>query len=252
MKPEVGRRVFVGSMVAGLPLVAATPGLVAQSRGTAPHDHSAGSADPVIDHLVRQIAAIHNAAQGAPRGEHYRGLSVQLRTLAVYDRQINADDQLRRALRQLVDREGRNTVLYAEPDVEMRRRNLQSFGFRPPARARVSPLAPTHAERDAALEVLLQRGVTPLFDRMAATADRIASLIDASPARTVADDSDWWRGFCAELWNQYQQAQLMASPVCFAARWFQYALPSCAAMEGGAMVLILAYLYECELFASGQ
>jgi hypothetical protein len=252
MKPEVGRRVFVGSMVAGLPMVAAaTPGLLAQRGTTAPHDHSAGAADPVVDHLVRQIAAIHNAAQAAPRGEHFRGLAVQLRTLAVYDRQVDVDNQVRRAVRQLVDRDGRNAVLYADPDPAMREKNLQSFGFRPPARRQLSSIAPTHAEREAALDLVLQRGVTPLFDRMAATADRIAVRIDGRRS-LVADDSDWWRAYCAELWNQYQQAQLIATPVCYAAKWFQYALPSCAAMEGGSLVLLLAYLYDCEVWAAGQ
>ena len=232
MKPEVGRRVFVGSIVAGLPLVAATPGLLAQRGTTAPHDHAAGVADPVVEHLVRQIAAIHNAAQSAPRGEHFRGLAVQLRTLAVYDRQVDVDNQLRRAVRQIVDRDGRNAVLYAEPDLAMRRKNLQAFGFRLPARERLSPIAPSHAEREAALDVLLQRGVTPVFDQMAATADRIAARMDGRRG-LVADDSDWWRAYCAELWNQYQQAQWMTTPVCYAAKWFQYALPSCAAMEAG-------------------
>jgi hypothetical protein len=251
MKSATGRRMFVGSMAAGLPLIAGTAGVLAQN-GAAQHDHGGGDVDPVIDHLVRQIAAIHNAAQAAPRGEHFRALSMQLRTLAVYDRQIDLDTRLRRAVRQLVDREGRNAVLYAEPDEEMRRKNLQSFGFRPQNRVRQSPLAPSHAEREAALDAVLQSGVTPVFERLAATADRIAGRIDTSPARRVGDDSDWWRGFCGELWNQYQQAQYMASPACFAAKYFSYALPSCAAMEGGAMVLLLAYLYECQLWASGQ
>jgi hypothetical protein len=208
--------------------VASSSGLLAQAGGGSQHSHAGGDVDPVIDHLVRQIAAIHNAAQAGPRGEHFRSLAAQLRTLAVYDRQIGVDDQVRGGLRQLVNREGRNSVLYAEPDIEMRRRNLQSYGFRGDARQQRFPALPTHAEREAALNTLLERGVTPVFDRMAALADRIASRIDASPARPIAyaQDDDWWRGFCAELWNEYQQAQVLASPVCTLAKWFTAMFPS--------------------------
>ena len=108
---------------------------------------------------------------------------------------------------------------------------------------------PTHEEREAALDALLARGITPVFDRMAATADQVAVRIDTRTNRTatVAQDDDWWQGFCAELWNQYQYAQLIAAPFCVVAKFFPSVLPSCAALEAGAMVLLLAWVYECGL-----
>ena len=86
------------------------------------------------------------------------------------------------------------------------------------------------------------------FDRMARLADRIATRIDTSPVRTIRQDDDWWSGFCAELWNEYQQAQVLAAPVCMLAKYFPFLFAACGAMEGGAMVLLLAYLYECQQY----
>jgi hypothetical protein len=248
MKPEVGRRVFVGSMVAGLPLLATRTGLLAQGAA-AGHAHAGGPVDPVLDHLVRQIAVIHNSAKAGPRGEHFRALAAQLRTLAVYDRQIGVDDQVRTTLQALVDQQGRNAVLYADPDVDGRRQTLQAYGFRLEPRAQQSAVVPTHEEREAALDALLAGGITPVFDQMAATADTVSARIDRRASRNVAvmQDGDWWQGFCAELWNQYQQSQTIAGPFCAVAKFFPAVMPSCAALEAGAMVLLLAWAYECGL-----
>ena len=131
MRPEVGRRVFVGSVAAGLPLLASRTALLAQG-GAMAHDHGAiAAADPVIDQIVRQMALIHNSAQAGPRGTHARALASQLRMLTVYQRQQGIDDQARAAVKDMVDQQGRNALLYAEPDREMRRQAMQQYGFRP-------------------------------------------------------------------------------------------------------------------------
>ena len=152
-------------------------------------------------------------------------------------------------LRDFVERQGRNAALYAESE-EMRRQTLVAYGFR---LERINPrqIVATHEARDAALTVLLTEGITPTFDRLAATADEIAVRIDRPRTRTVAfraqdPDQEWWAGFCAELFKQYEQAQLIAAPVCAVAQYFSYIVPSCAALQGGAMVLLLSYLIECQ------
>lgn len=249
MNPEVGRRMFVGSMAAGLPFLTTRVGLLAQGGASAEHAHANGPVDPVLDHLVRQIAVIHNSAKAGPRGEHFRALAVQLRTLAVYDRQIGVDDQVRTKLQELVEQQGRNAMLYADPDVDGRRRTLQAYGFQLEPRAQQSSVVPTHEEREAALDTLLTRGITPVFDHMASIADRVSARIERRANRNaaVAQDADWWQGFCAELWNQYQLSQTIAGPFCVAAKFFPSVLPSCAALEAGAMILLLAWAYECGL-----
>jgi hypothetical protein len=247
MKPEVGRRAFVGSVMAGLPLLAGQSGLLAQGHAIA-HDHGAiAAADPVIDQIVRQIAMIQNSAQGGPRGAHARALAAQLRMLAVYQRQQGVDDQARAAVRDVVERQGRNAVLYADPDVEMRRSMMKQYGFLPYERGRDIPLNATHAQREAALDALLSGGITPAYDGLAVTLDKVAERLDRRRAGlvTISQDDAWWAGFCGELWAQYQWAQLYAIPFCLTARYFAWAAPSCLALEGGAMVLLIVYLIDC-------
>jgi hypothetical protein len=251
VKSAMGRRIFVGSVVAGVPFLAGTTALVAQRGGSPSHDHSAAVVDPVIDHLLRQMAVIHNAAQVSPRGEHFRALAAQLRTLVVYERQIDMDGQIRTVARQIVDRQGRNTILYAEPDVEARRKHLQAYGFRLRETRGQREIIASAADREAALDTLLTRGVTPTFERIAATAERVGSRMDASPVRPAAAqdlDHDWWVGFCSSLWQQYQEAQLMVMPVCALAKYAGFMLPSCGAMEAGAMMLLLVYIGQCQMF----
>jgi hypothetical protein len=246
MRPGIGRRAFVGTVAAGLPLLATRTGLLAQGGGIA-HDHlSLAETDPVIDQIVRQIALIHNGAQAGPRAAHTRALAMQLRMLAVYGKQRGLDDQTRTTLRDLVDREGRNAILYAPPDLEARRTIMRQYGFRPDERTTDVPLNPTHAQREASLDALLTNGITPVYEQLAATLDKVSDRLDRRARGVVAmTQDDWYAGFCAELWNQYQMAQLMAIPWCLTARYFAWAAPSCLAMEGGAAVLLIVYIWEC-------
>ena len=218
MKAEVGRRVFVGSVVTGLPFIAG--GAVSRAQSGEPqHAHPTAGADAVMDLLVRQIAAVHNAARRGPRGEHFRALAALLRTMALYQRQIGADDQVRTMLRNVVERQGRNAVLYAEPD-EMRRQTLLSYGFRlegitPPQ------MNATHEARDAALTMLLTEGITPTFNRLAGTADKIATATGRPNLKTVAftpqdPDQEWWAAFCAELLGKLIPSASIALAIVFA------------------------------------
>jgi hypothetical protein len=237
-------------MAAGLPLLVGSTGLLAQG-GNALHDHQAPvtPGDPVLDQILRQMAAIHNRIQAGPRGEHARALAMQLRMLAVYQRQLGVDDHLRTAMREIVDREGRNAILFPEPDTEMRDNALRRYGFRPDARGRdVAPPA-TYQRREAALDRLLREGVTPTFDALAATAARLSQELDRRPTGliniAVQDDPDYIRGYCESLWDSYVDAQAMALPVCVAAKYFEWVTPSCLALEGGAMSLMLVWVFRC-------
>lgn len=243
MKRGVGRRVFVGSVVAGLPFLGGSAALVAQ--GNSGHDHALIGVDPVVHDLVRQIASTHNAAQAGPRSAHFRALAAQLRTLAVYERQIGLDDQVRAEVRRRVDREGRNAVLYAEEDLEMRRRNLEGFGFRMPNPPRQGELVPTHEQREAALDELLTNGVTPMLNRIASVAEKAALRIDARFRPTFAAQDDRRRSFCDESWQQYQQAQLLSAPFSSMVACWPLIAPVCAAMQASATTLLLVYLWDC-------
>jgi hypothetical protein len=108
------------------------------------------------------------------------------------------------------------------------------------------PLTVTHADREAALDAVLANGITPACERLAAALDTVAARLDRRNRGLVAlGQDDWQIGYCTELYNQFQQAQLYAIPWCLTAKYFAWAAPTCVALEGGASVLLLAYLIQC-------
>jgi hypothetical protein len=259
MESVVGRRVFVGSVVAGVPLLAsAGMKAFAQSGAAAPHNHPAAAAaaeDPVLRHLVREIAATHNAARARrPRGEDARALSAQLRTLAVYGKQIDLDGRVRTAVAELVAAQGRETVMFHEVERATRKKSLEGFGFKVEPRALDYAINPDYGTRAAALDALLTGGVSPTWQRMAATLDQMAPELDRRGGDIVAvsarQDAVWYGAFCDALWREYEMAQLMAAPICWGAAlpMGAFLAPACVALEGGAMALLFIYLFYCAGF----
>ena len=206
MDTSMGRRVFVGSVVAGLPLLASSSGRsFAQSGAAQTHVHSgAGVVDPVLDHIARQLAFVYNSMRQDPRGEHVRAFASQLRTLAVYSRRIDLDAQLTSALHDLIERDGRDALLYREPDRDHLRAELKRYGLSIDNRLS-APSNLDHAQRSAALASLLRGGVTGGWERMAAILERGAPEVDrrviglVRVSRQITYDAAYWEGSCKEL-----------------------------------------------------
>ena len=257
MKAVVGRRVFVGSVVAGLPLLAGVGvRTFAQGGVAAPHAHPAAEAavDPVIEHIVREIAATHNAVLARdPRAEDARALASHLRTLTVYARQIDLDGQIRAAVRDLVAAEGRDAVMYHERDVATRRKVLEQYGFRvDPNLLNHQGTPADYKRRAAALDAVLAGGLTPALRRMAATLERLAPELERRSGVRFApvsarQDAAYWQGFCQSLYEDYQEAQDIAKPVCWAAAmpFMSFLSAGCAAAEGTAMAFLSMYVIYC-------
>lgn len=256
---------FVGGVVAGLPLLAGVgAGALAQSgtggRGAGPaaqgatHVHPAGTAeDPVMAHLIREMAAVHNRGRSREiRGEDARAFAAQLRTLAVYSRQTDVDGRVKGALRDLIDKEGRNAVLFREPDENAMRAELKRHGFNVDERAQRPPRALDLRTRNAALETLLTGGVTATYEQIAGLLERAAPQIDRRNGSVVrvalAQDAAWWSGFCAELWEQFVEAQEYANLVCTVAA-IPYvgvvAIYACIAAQSAAVFLYSVYWVYC-------
>ena len=162
---------------------------------------AAGGVDDRAGELLRILARQHLEGAGAHQAIDSQG-----------GRRAGLDQQVRgplpdRKLQQLVDQQGRNAVLYAEPDEEGRRQALQYYGVQPAPRARQSADVPAHEQREAALDALLAHGITPVFDQLAATADKVAVRIDmrTNHTTTVAQDGDWWQGFCQVAYDAHEQ-----------------------------------------------
>lgn len=220
MKSVVGRRVFVGSVVAGLPLVAGIGARTfAQSRPGAEHQHPGGAGgDPVLEHLFREMAAIHNRARHEPRGEDARAFAAQLRTLVVYARQQHVDDRIREAARAAIQREGRQGLLWRDPDPVAMRAELERYGVEIDARAQDLVPPPGYVLRNQALDMLLRDGISASWDRVARLLERAAPEIDRQQRTVIrvslAQDAEWKEGFCEQLWKEVQLAEAAALLQC--------------------------------------
>jgi hypothetical protein len=169
METGMGRRVFVGSVIAGLPLLASTSRLAAQSAGSL-HQHGDAivTSDQVLEHIVRQLAGIHNTMRRQPRGEHMRAFATQLRTLAVYGRQTGVDADLKAGINLLLERDGRDRVLYTEIDQARVLADLKAYGVQVDERLLAAPITLDYTARSAVLGSLLQSGPSLRLERIAA------------------------------------------------------------------------------------
>jgi hypothetical protein len=257
MRAVVGRRVFVGSVAAGLPLImgAGARPLAQSGAAGAAHSHPGlAGADPLQEHLIREMARVYNRMRRGPTGEDARAFAMHLRTLAVHGRQHDLDTQLRAAAAEAISKEGRDIFLQREPDAGAMRAELERYGFSLDERTRHVTLPHDPRRRNIAVDTLLNEGVTGTWDRLAAFLEQAAPAIDrrnGSIVRVglVGQDAAYWVGFCSGLWAHYQEAQLLATAGCALV-----AIPfvgvifsaSCVALQGGAAVSLLMYvLYGC-------
>ena len=260
MNSVVGRRVFVGSVVAGLPLIAGAGARAraqtAQGIGSTSFDplhHASNGVDPLLDHVFREMAAVHNRLRREIRGEDARAFASQLRTLAIYGRQQDVDTKARSALREAIAQHGREPFLLHEPDQKAMRAELERYGFQLDERARHLVVPHDPSARHAAIDRLLAEGVTPAWDRLATLFERGAPAIDRRNGTIVrvglsAQDAEYWAAYCSTLWAHYLDAQQMASAVCafMAISWIAAILwPTCFALQGGAAVTLLFYVFSC-------
>jgi hypothetical protein len=208
----------------------------------------------VIEHITRQLAAAYNGIRRQPRGEHVRMFAAQTRTLAVYGRQNGLDDRLRSALSTLIDRDGRSAVLYDEVDRNRLRADLKAYGAVPDERLLGLQVMLDYTARNAALNGLLQTGLSVRLERISNALDRRAPAVDERSGTIVrvaqqpTYDEEYWKGYCAELWNQYTETQFLAVPICASAALPIIGVvfaPVCAAYQLAAMFLAIVYAGYC-------
>src|SRR5262245_50737064 len=131
MNAAVNRRRFVASL-AGLPVLAgAAYGSASAWPVEHAHDQQAGAGvDAVLDHVVREVAAIHNRGQSRGfTGEDARAIAAQLRTAAVRGTQIGIDAPAKSALDTLIRVRGRDAVLSLDIDKGRTKAMLSGYGI---------------------------------------------------------------------------------------------------------------------------
>ncbi len=250
---------FVGSVVAGLPLLAAS---TARGAGGAAlqvaHTHGSGTApDQVIDHIVRQMAAAHNGLRRARRGEFARACAAQLRMLAVYGRATGLDARVKSGLAALVEREGRDNVLYAEVDRARMRAELKAYGVQSPdERVLDAPQPLDYAARSAIVDALMTAGPTAHWEKLAAMLELAAQDVDRRQRQGSVvlisnqdpDDAEYWRAYCATLLEYLKETQLLAALHCAAALIPVIGVafvPLCAAYQIAALIYGMMYAGDC-------
>ena len=254
METAMGRRVFFGSVVAGLPLLTYSGSrALAQSAGDI-HAHTGmDPVDPLVDHLAREMARLHNAIRRDPRGEYLRGFAAQLRNLAIYSRQTNVDTTLATEIRALVEKEGRDALLYRTPDRDHVVAELKRYGAQVDERLLNVDINLDHAARVATFDRFLRTGISTTWEQIASTLERLAPELDRRAASGLLrvnrrQDAAYWEGYCKEIWSQYSETQFLAGVICATA-----ALPvigvafgaNCIAYQLAAVVFAMCYATYC-------
>src|SRR6185295_12678697 len=104
MSVEVGRRVFVGSMAAGLPLLAGGGATLAFAQR---RNGAARIQDPVVDQLLAEMKQSVRSLSKASSGEHTRRLASSLRVLAAWGASQQFDVRVKDTIRGVIARDGR-------------------------------------------------------------------------------------------------------------------------------------------------
>jgi hypothetical protein len=222
MNAVVSRRVFVGSVASGLPLLAnATHGVIAASPGGQAHDHEVATAagDPIFDHIVKEMAAILKRGQGRGfTGEDARAVAAQLRTARLRGTELGIDAPMQNGLRDLIHRRGREAALQLQTDNAEIAARLKAYGINVDERRfDVKTLDPETRAR--AIDGLLSGGITGMFVHAASVFENMAAALDANEGGTFRLRRVQWDPttrfiYCATLGAQIQMIEAQASVVC--------------------------------------
>ena len=196
MNSVVNRRAFVGTMAAGLPLIAGAGVAAAQRGGGA----TRAGADVIEVEIVRQIRENVKGMQGPRRGESARRLAATLRLAAANFTIKGVDAQVKTRLRALLQKEGEDAFLLKEIDGAMLAAEVKELGV-----ARLPSLAPDYAARKQAVTQILATGVTPGILAAADQFERVSKDWDNYPIVPVRQSG------CADI--QLQKAFVEAAMI---------------------------------------
>ena len=181
MSVEVGRRVFVGSVAAGLPLLAGGSATLAFAQR---QNGATRVQDSVFDQLLTDMKGAVRSLSQAGSGEHTRRLASSLRVFAAWGASTQFDSRVKETLRDVVRREGRDALLRRNLDAAMFKAEAREFGFDGTSAAPLPVPAPVDlATRRWIVDDLLANGVTPRWQAVAATLDDAAPIWERHVAR---------------------------------------------------------------------
>jgi len=240
MSVEVGRRVFVGSVVAGLPILAAGPEVSWAQGG-----NDAVARDPVALQLIDDMKSSVRALSRGSSGEQARRFASSLRLFAAWGASHQFDARVQETLLGVIAREGRDALVHRDMDAAMFRAEAREAGFDGTSVVPLPIMPPAdYALRERVLADLLTRGATPYWQEVARTLEAASALMDRQAAasdpgiRRVAQVDP----YCTTI-NQ-QLNYLNAELVFWCAPWFYWVPEPCALVSSTYLAIWLASWYR--------
>jgi hypothetical protein len=245
MSVEVGRRVFVGSVVTGFPLLV---GGGAQLAWAQRREGAANIQDAVVVQLVDDMKRAVRGLSRAPSGEHTRRLASSLRLLAAWGAANQLDARVKETLRSVIAREGNQALLRREVDPIMFKAEAREFGFDGTS---VVPLPVTPAvdytTRQQVVDDLLANGVTAHWKALADTLESVATSLDrfaSAPSRGITLVAQTDPSICRMI--QQEMYYLSVQMAFWCAPWF-YWIPEPCGLTTSAYLGVAAtgWWYSC-------
>jgi GTPase len=244
MNLEVGRRVFVGSVVAGLPLLGGGAQRVwAQRQGG-----RVEKADPVVAQVVADMKRSVRALSKAPSAEQARRLASSLRLLSAWGTGAGLDAQIKETLGGVIRREGRQALLRRDADPSMFKAEAGELGFDGTSAVPLPALVSLDdATKQRIVDDLLANGVTArwraiadMLDVAAQSLDRTASARSRGMTLIAQTDPSICRMINQELY--YLNAQM----IFWCAPWFYWVPEPCGLATSAYLgVAAVAWWYSC-------
>jgi len=245
MNVEVGRRVFVGSMAAGLPLLAGGGATLAFAQK---QNGATRIQDPVFDQLLTDMKGSVRSLSQAGSGEQARRLASSLRVFAAWGASKQFDSRVKATLRDVAKREGRDALLRRSVDPAMFKAEAREFGFDGTSAVPLPVPQPVDfVTRQRVLDDLLANGVTPRWRAVAATLDDAARSLDRMAAArsagvTLVAQVD--PSICRMI--QQELNYLTVQMVFWCAPWFYWVPEPCGLATSAYMgVWAVGWWYGC-------
>jgi hypothetical protein len=245
MSVDVGRRVFVGSMAAGLPLLAGGSATLAFAQR---QTGARRTQDPIVGQLLTDMNGAVRSLSRASSGEHTRRLASSLRVLAAWGASQQIDARVKDTIRGVIARDGRQALLRRNIDRAMFRAEARALDF--DVRSNVplpEPPVVDDATRQKIVDDLLTNGVTARWRRVADTLDAAATALDRQAAlraggATLVAQTD--PSICRMI--QQELSYLNIQMVFWCAPWFYWVPEPCGLATSAYMgVYAVSWWYGC-------
>lgn len=198
MRQDIGRRAFVGSVMASVPLLADTAFALPQSDGPVAHVHTP---DAVSQELLEQFRIAARALRQSGKAEYARAIASVLRIEAAHGVATGLDNLWKKGLDERLRTQGLGAVINQEIDATRWRREAAAFG----APQLQAPFVST-ADRQKGLNAILTAGVTATLLNAAKEfelrAPALAKGTGYGPLRPVQYDCDsYMRALALVQWE---------------------------------------------------